>query len=239
MGVRFRCPNGHKLNVKSFLAGKRGICPKCGIRVQIPNRSQDDADSGSPAVSTTLVDNSTSPDDAASKPPTRVGSGGTAVNLASAVDHQVAQPAVARPLGTPVPVAQAATGAASGNPTVREDAISEAPDAVWYVRPPSGNQYGPASGDVIRRWVAEGRVTAECLVWREGWTDWRQAGTLFDNLQEPQLVASPSEVVPVAIQTKGRGRAKASTARTVTFVVVLAIASVVLLGALIYVTTVM
>ena len=39
MGIRFYCPNGHKLNVKSFLAGKRGICPHCGIKFEIPQQS--------------------------------------------------------------------------------------------------------------------------------------------------------------------------------------------------------
>lgn len=37
MGIRFSCPNGHKLNVKSFLAGKRAVCPQCGTRVTVPN----------------------------------------------------------------------------------------------------------------------------------------------------------------------------------------------------------
>jgi hypothetical protein len=37
MGIRFLCPNGHRLNVKSFLAGKRAICPDCGARVLVPN----------------------------------------------------------------------------------------------------------------------------------------------------------------------------------------------------------
>jgi hypothetical protein len=37
MGIRFLCPNGHKLNVKSFLAGKRAICPDCGARVVVPS----------------------------------------------------------------------------------------------------------------------------------------------------------------------------------------------------------
>jgi hypothetical protein len=39
MGIRFYCPNGHKLHVKSFLAGKRGICPHCGVPVDIPYTS--------------------------------------------------------------------------------------------------------------------------------------------------------------------------------------------------------
>jgi len=36
MGIRFACPNGHKLNVKEHLAGKRGICPNCGAKFVIP-----------------------------------------------------------------------------------------------------------------------------------------------------------------------------------------------------------
>jgi hypothetical protein len=37
MGIRFSCPNGHKLNVKTFLAGKRAICPDCGAKVIVPS----------------------------------------------------------------------------------------------------------------------------------------------------------------------------------------------------------
>lgn len=36
MGIRFFCPRGHKLNVKAELAGKIGICPKCGEKMMIP-----------------------------------------------------------------------------------------------------------------------------------------------------------------------------------------------------------
>ena len=44
MGIRFFCPNGHKLHVKSFLAGKRGICPECGVKVDIPGDSENSAE---------------------------------------------------------------------------------------------------------------------------------------------------------------------------------------------------
>ena len=47
MGIRFFCPNGHKLNVKSFLAGKRGKCPECDARFLIPTES-----TNQPAVAT-------------------------------------------------------------------------------------------------------------------------------------------------------------------------------------------
>jgi hypothetical protein len=43
MGIKFHCPNGHKMHVKSFLAGKKGICPKCGVRIEIPLVSDADA----------------------------------------------------------------------------------------------------------------------------------------------------------------------------------------------------
>ena len=39
MGIRFLCPNGHKLNVKTFLAGKRGICPDCDAKFVVPLES--------------------------------------------------------------------------------------------------------------------------------------------------------------------------------------------------------
>src|SRR4051812_11314530 len=43
MGIRFSCPSGHKLNVKTFLAGKRGVCPQCGAKFVIPT-TEDSAD---------------------------------------------------------------------------------------------------------------------------------------------------------------------------------------------------
>jgi hypothetical protein len=39
MGIRFFCPNGHKLNVKDFQAGQTGICPYCGEKMPIPLES--------------------------------------------------------------------------------------------------------------------------------------------------------------------------------------------------------
>jgi len=36
MGIRLQCPNGHRVHVKAFLAGKRGVCPECGARFDIP-----------------------------------------------------------------------------------------------------------------------------------------------------------------------------------------------------------
>lgn len=67
-------------------------------------------------------------------------------------------------------------------PVAPPDPILEAPNAVWYVRPPSGGQFGPARGDVMRKWISEGRVSADSLVWRDGWEDWKTAVVVFPTL---------------------------------------------------------
>ena len=46
MGIRFICPScDNKLNVKSYLAGKRGICPDCRTRIRIPEQDPGDSKS--------------------------------------------------------------------------------------------------------------------------------------------------------------------------------------------------
>jgi len=121
MGIRFACHACQKsLNIKSELAGKRGVCPGCGTRFRIPS---DNAAVSSPAP------------EAMSGPATATISDGTRETRSLLSD----------------------------------------PTAVWYVRPPSGGQYGPATGDVLRGWIAEARVTPTSLIWRDGWAQWRSA----------------------------------------------------------------
>ncbi|MGE0755489.1 MAG: DUF4339 domain-containing protein [Pirellulaceae bacterium] len=98
------------------------------------------------------------------------------------------------------------------SPASRTNPIDEWPEGVWYVRPPSGGQYGPAKGDVMRGWLSEGRVSADSLVWREGWTDWQLAGPVFPELEKAYIgkptgsaltnTSSPA----VAIRTEGETR---------------------------------
>ncbi len=71
------------------------------------------------------------------------------------------------------PVAPAAGMPAGG------DLLSQAPNAVWYVQPPTGGRYGPAKPEVVRQWIAEGRVTESCMVWRDGWSEWQSASTIL------------------------------------------------------------
>lgn len=51
MGIRFLCPNGHRLNVKSHLAGMRGICPDCDARFIIPAENGSVVQTAAPVAS--------------------------------------------------------------------------------------------------------------------------------------------------------------------------------------------
>ena len=148
MGIRFACHVcDQKLNIKSDLAGRRGICPSCAARFRIPVQ---DAEKSSPIE-----------DEAA---PNLVPSGGEPAGQSPAGEPKTAE--------TPSPSKPPAT------------ILDEESDGTWYVRPPSGGQYGPATTDVLRQWINEGRVAATALLWREGWPQWRGADEAL-----PELVA--------------------------------------------------
>lgn len=89
-------------------------------------------------------------------------------------------PAVVSAPSTPLQPAESETAV---------DPIDESPAAVWYVRPATGGQFGPASGEIMRAWISEGRVGASSLVWRAGWPEWRAASAVFPALGK--LLASP------------------------------------------------
>ncbi len=226
MGIKFHCPNGHKLNVKSFLSGKKAICPKCGAKVIVPseNPGANHATSGGGsgiAISRSAQQALDANDSPEAYPAVAVDMAGRpAMQPVAAVKAAAASPSGpgdvgaspvrnSAPLTTaPQPimptVASAPTVAISPSVTtgptiatgpafapvaavpmgaaVVRDAIDEAPNAVWYVRPPSGGQFGPAAGEIMRAWINEGRVTATSLVWRAGWPEWRSAAATFPKL---------------------------------------------------------
>ena len=117
MGIKFLCPNGHKLHVKAFLSGKKAICPKCGVRVVVPADGQQ-------------VDDAQLDADSAS-------------SAAEAADSQATSESATQSSANSS-AADAASPAAPGS--TMADPIDDAPTAVWYVRPATGGQFGPASG---------------------------------------------------------------------------------------------
>ena len=211
MGIRFYCPNGHKLHVKEFQAGRQGICPHCGISMEIPlastrpsskQRRGGQPDGGTDDGQLVRIvhsdGRSTQPAAAAAqRNPAVAGrsAGGAAgggvvaagvvaagINAAGA-NGQSASPSILPQPASSIPRPGVAAPA-SPRPV---DPLDEVPTAAWYVRPPSGGQFGPATRDVMRDWLAEGRVSADSLVWREGWRDWNSAADVF-----PQFAADAS-----------------------------------------------
>ncbi len=55
----------------------------------------------------------------------------------------------------------------------------EDPQAKWFVRPATGNQYGPAPSESMWQWLGENRIGTDSLVWCEGWPEWLVAGEVF------------------------------------------------------------
>lgn len=178
MGIKFLCPNGHKLHVKAFLSGKKAICPKCGVRVVVPADGQQ-------------VDDAQLEADSAS-------------SAAEAVESQPPTAAATRSSASAASVSNA--GSSTTSPAAGTDPIDDAPSAVWYVRPATGGQFGPAPGEIMRAWIAEGRVGASSLVWRAGWQEWRAASAIFPQLGS--LLASPGVSIgppkSVALGTAGQ-----------------------------------
>ena len=117
------------------------------------------------------------------------------------------------------------------------------PDAVWYVRPPSGGQYGPARSEVMRKWLDEGRVSADSLVWREGWEQWQKAGPVFPELDDsgpPKIEVTaepePSKTErPTSVSVRSAARKRKSNQKAVTIFATLVVLTAAVLGILLWV----
>jgi len=191
MGIRFFCPHcDRRLHVKEFLAGRRGICPHCDEGIVIPAEStvgpeaDDPADPESPA---TPSRDDVPSDPAVASVPGRDRRGNRATRSADRVS-EIDELASASDVAIDLVILSDAA-----------DPIDASPHLLWYVRPVAGGQYGPAEGTILRRWLAEGRVSDNTLVWQEGWEEWREAREVFGSTAEPAAV--PSQPAPRATVT--------------------------------------
>jgi hypothetical protein len=132
MGIRFSCPNGHKLNVKDNLAGKRGICPACGAKFVIPASGEPGPAAGQPAGDTATsaqsaaAGGSSSPSivialaDAPPKFAPAIAPAIPAVTAPSAVNINASQPSVTTP-STAAPAPKVAPAPSAETPIVLTD----------------------------------------------------------------------------------------------------------------------
>jgi hypothetical protein len=128
------------------------------------------------------------------------------------------------------------------------------PDVLWYVRPPAGGQYGPASSEVMRSWIDENRITPSTLLWRQGWSQWRSAREALPGLLLPVPPADATAAQPAAAATattaedapgsepiilfgqSGIGQVRnARSQRRLTLIILLAVISIVLVGLLLFI----
>jgi hypothetical protein len=235
MGIRFRCHHcEHELNLKEFQAGRRARCPACSGKFRVPTASAD--------FSVPLDDQEV-----------QMAASGTAARQTAAAAFNLRPSSSDPDVVASRSVANESTAYAAGQATMPA-AISEAPQAVWYVRPPSGGQYGPADGQVFHGWLQDNRVSPDSLVWRDGWPQWQLAGDVFvelfgDNWRVASADAEPADatLAQVAIESQAADepiedagnvsnialvRRKKKQATYGIFIGVLAILALVLIGVL-------
>jgi hypothetical protein len=63
--------------------------------------------------------------------------------------------------------------------------------ATWYMRTPEGQEYGPSTRADLDRWLAEGRIAADCQLREGDLGSWQSADQVF-----PEL--TPAPIVPAA-----------------------------------------
>ncbi len=104
-------------------------------------------------------------------------------------------PAQASPIVSLANAPSAAEPTLSAPVTPQQAFVSPAPvEAKWFVRPPSGGQYGPALESVLRQWVGEGRITPDTLVRRttENESQWQSAASVFPELGAGPVIGAPT-----------------------------------------------
>lgn len=266
MGIRFACHVCKKqLNIKRDLAGRRGVCPQCQSRFRIP---LEDTEQSTPVDAVRIIQ------PAAASP---AGQGSAAVmaepklvartgvstsSMTEPETQNVARPETQQPV---VSEQQTPQEPEPQQPTPLEpesqhnapaSILEQEPDATWYVRPPSGGQYGPASTDELREWIAQGRVAATALLWRDGWPQWRDAADALPELsgQLPGALGSADRTTGSTVQvesgtTGGKGKnssislsgdtsigaeRRSRTMRRISLIAVLVAIAATLIGVLIY-----
>lgn len=172
MGIHFRCHHcEHELHVKDFQAGKRGRCPECKGKFRIP-----------PTDAPHSLDPDAPLDDSLAKTENRKSD---SVAASATRPAQTALVPTEEKLEKPKLEPQTQAVETIVQPPKQEPplprALQTAADSVWYVRPPSGGQFGPAPSSTMWQWLGENRVGRDALVWCEGWPEWLIAENVFDD----------------------------------------------------------
>ena len=184
MGIVAYCPQGHRVKVKDDLAGKKGLCPICGVKFRIPP-----ADGGPPherpateAAHGEAAEHGRSPPlpeaTAAGLPTARfvsidpavVATLPRAVPASAAAETAVIASVPPAPTPGTVPVPVEPVAAEQQRPL--HPTIAERPDLAWSIALPGGDPLPPLSAVAMQDWLDAREWTGEEFVWRADWPQW-------------------------------------------------------------------
>ncbi len=209
MGIHFACHHcNHSLHVKDFQGGKRGRCPECKepFRIPLQDASHSLALDDSPVNPDAMLTFSTPSKTAkTSKKSSSAISTETDVPTKTSTDKSTRRKkatAASQKQSNVDP--QTLTPIDKNVPALSEKempaALSASLDAKWFVRPPSGGQFGPASPQLLMEWIAERRVTSDSFLWCEGMPQWQAATDLI-----PELVSPVTRKPPASLEASMAG----------------------------------
>ena len=210
MGIHFVCHHcSYALHVKDFQAGKRGKCPNCKGSFRIPANDSPYSSAIEESIESSAVTNLRNSFQQANQKTNGKQDQSSSDSIAIAMEPNPVTKAVtsdSKKTSENVPKSGDSKSAktvskvaavnqeSSIDSPVLPPALSEAANANWFVRPPSGGQFGPAPSHLLMSWITESRVTAESYLWREGFADWQLASELLPELF--QEASGPSIAPP-------------------------------------------
>jgi hypothetical protein len=90
-----------------------------------------------------------------------------------------------------VPTSTAASNAVPSAESSRELSSWNSPTAaVWHMKTPEGQIYGPVSREQLGQWAGEGRISGDCFVRQGERGSWQTADTIFPTLRTPRTRAT-------------------------------------------------
>ncbi|MFM8892797.1 MAG: hypothetical protein ACKOTB_14480 [Planctomycetia bacterium] len=185
MGIVCHCPNGHRIKVTDRFAGKRGLCPTCGVtfRIGAASAAADEsfASSGtadaSDATLASLPLARFIPVDTAvleTLPRALPYGSGMALTAAEAADL-VEEDAELISDGSGADGLESQPQAARPLPAV----LLERADLTWCIAYPGGAPSEPCDAATMHDWLAGGQADGSELVWRADWPEWLPVRDVF------------------------------------------------------------
>jgi hypothetical protein len=192
------------LHVKDFQAGKRGRCPKCQGSFRVPAKDADFSlaveESAALAMPAKLTPKPTTK---ARAKPAAASQAPAKVDLSKTGQHAAAPQIATGKTATGISTDTKPLASPPANePVAMPASLLPLLDARWFVRPPGGNQYGPATTQMLLDWIAEKRVTADALLWRDGLDTWFSARELIPEPfggESNASTKSPQDIPPPAV----------------------------------------